>query len=351
MAKSRDPGHCSARKFPASLDVVAHVAQEQAAVTATPQRDRWIDYLAWMEIIAGAVGLLVYVWIPLKYPRGLPAWHLVLGVLFFGANIVAGMLLRDRRPLGFQSSFILQLLQVLVLNFGTLVVFRAGIHVTGVIASTGAGVFAGPASVFTIYPSPDGDFNGSGLAFALRLGIFLSPLKEAKWAVGVNFVALAFVRRLWISRTAPAGLAAAARRVTPPWLLRGVISAVGILCLWIVLGGPQWGTYAKQWPLATGDTVQIVKYVKQYDANYMLNEPGLRFERYLWVQFRSDLEDTARDHANAVAVAALVCPEAIRQGLHRVRLEPTATDGLLARSTRYWFGADSTGRCQETDGK
>jgi hypothetical protein len=327
------------------------VAQEQGSVTATPQRDRWIDVLAWMEIIAGAVGLLVYVWIPLKYPRGLPAWHLVLGMLFFGANIVAGMLLRDRRPLGFQSSFILQLLQVLVLNFGTLVVFRAGLHVTGVIASTGAGVFAGPASVFSIYPSPEGDFNGSGLAFALKFGIFFYPLKEAKWAVGVNFVALAFARRLWISMTAPAGLAAAPRHLTPPWLLRGVISAVGILCLWIVLGGPEWGTYAKQWPLATGDTVQILKYVKQYNANYMLNKPGLQFERYMWVQFRSDLQDTARDHANAVAVAALVCPEAIRQGLHQVRVEPTATDGLLTNTSRYWFSTDSTGNCQEAVGK
>jgi hypothetical protein len=313
-------------------------------------RNRWIDVLAWMEIIAGAVGLLVYVWIPLKYPRGLPAWHLVLGVLFFGANIVAGMLLRDRRPVGFQSSFILQLLQVLVLNFGTMVVFRAGLHVTGVIASTGAGVFAGPASVFTIYPSPDGDFNGSGLAFALKFGIFFYPLKEAKWAVGVNLVALAFARRLWLSMTAPAGIAAAPGRVTPPWLLRGVISAVGILCLWIAIGGPSWGTYAKQWPLATGDTVQILKYVKQYNANYMLNERGLRFERYMWVQFRSDLQDTARDHANAVAVAALVCPEAIRQGLHQVLVEPTASSGIVTNTFRYWFDTDSTGDCQEAVG-
>ena len=319
-------------------------------MTATPQRDRWIDFLAWMEIIAGAVGLLAYVWLVLKYPRGFPTWHFVLGVLFFGANIVAGMLLRDRRPAGFSSSFVLQLLQVLVLNFGTMVVFRAGINVTGVIASTGAGVFAGPASVFTIYALPDGGFDGSGLAFALRLGIFLYPLKEAKWAVGVNFVALAFARRLWLAMTAPAGMPEAPRRVTPPWVWRGVITGVGIIGLWIGIGGPSWGTYAKQWPLATGDTVQILKYVKQYNANYVLNKPGLQFERYMWVQFRSDLQDTARDHANAVAVAALVCPEAIRQGLHQVLVEPTATDGILTNTTRRWFNTDSAGNCPEAVG-
>lgn len=318
---------------------------------AQEQRDRWIDYLAWMEIIAGAVGLLVYIWLVAKYPRALPTWHTLLGVAFFGANIVAGILLRDGRRAGFTISFVVQLLQVLVLNFGTMVVFRAGVHITGVIASTGAGLFGGPASSFMLFPTSEGGFTGSGLAYAVYFGIMVHPLKEAQWAIGVNFVALAFVRRLWLTMTAPAGIAAAPRHVTPPWVLRGVITGVGIIGLWIAIGGPAWGTYAKQWPLATGDTIQIVKYVKQYNAKYMLNEPGLQFERYMWVQFRSDLQDTARDHANVVAVAALVCPEAIRQGLHQVLVEPTATSGVITATNRHWFNTDSTGNCQEAVGK
>jgi hypothetical protein len=330
---------------------LAHVAQEQGPVATAVRRDRWIDLLAWMEIIAGAVGLLVYVWLVVKYPRALPAWHGVLGVVFFGANIVAGILLRDGRRAGFTSSFILQLLQVLVLNFGTMVVFRAGLHLTGVIASTGAGLLGGPASIFTIFPTSEGGFNASGLGYALYFGFFVHPLKEAQWAIGVNFVALYFARRLWVTITAPAGIADAPRHVMPPWVWRGVASGVGIIGLWVAIGGPQWGTYAKQWPLATGDTVEILKYVKQYNANYVLNEHGVRLDTYLWLQFRSDLQDTARDHANAVAAAALVCPETAGLGLQRLLVEPTSTEGVMRHTHEYWFRRDSTGNCQEAVGK
>jgi hypothetical protein len=71
----------------------------------------------------------------------------------------------------------------------------------------------------------------------------------------------------------------------------------------------------------------------------------------MWVQFRSDLQDTARDHANAVAAAALVCPEARQRGLSRVLVEPTKSDGIITQTHKYWFSRDSTENCQEGVGR
>jgi hypothetical protein len=320
-----------------------------------------------MEIIAGTVGLLVHIWAVSQQPQSFPAWHNTLAVLFFGGNVVAGYLVRQRRPSGFKASFFLQLMQVLVLNFGTKVVFRAGVDLSAVLASTGAGLFGGPESALALFPSTVGGFAASGLGYELTIGWWIHPVQEARWAIGVNFVALYFARRLWVAITTPAEvtmLSAPAllvpapapippRRAARPWVLRVLVSGVAIIALWMAVGSPQFGggTYARHWPLATGDTVEILRYVKQYHVNYVLNQGGVQADRYLWLQFRSALQDTARDHANAVAAAALVCPEAVRLGIRRVLVEPTKNDGVMTYTHEYWFQSDSGSNCQEGVGK
>jgi len=90
-----------------------HSAAAASPFPEAPVRQpRWLRFLAWMELLGGAIGILVYFGVSVTYPTLFPTWHNLLAVAFFGANIVAGILLVQERENGLVLSFIVQLLQV-----------------------------------------------------------------------------------------------------------------------------------------------------------------------------------------------------------------------------------------------
>ncbi len=313
-------------------------------------REPWVRFLAWSEVLAGVAGVLSLLWAMAVYPQALPAWYVLLALSFFGANVVAGYWLLRRRSKGVPLSFAVQVLQVLVLNVGVAYVARAGIHLTAVVASTGAGLFAGPSATFAATPADTGGLDAFGLGYTLNIGWWLKPIRESHWALGVNVVALFFAIRLWPSSLwsiEPEALPA-----TPSarfkWGVPAFTTALFIVAGWLTFGG-SWPKPKARWALANGDTVEILVYNNQYDAGYRVQEKTVDARHYLWVQFRSDLADVGKDHRDAVAIAQVACPQADSMGIHRVLVQPSQKRlfGLVTYSRSYWFDAGPAPRCEE----
>ena len=313
-------------------------------------REPWVRILAWSELLAGAAGALLLAWTFVVSPFALPDWYIVFVVAFFSANIVAGYLLLGARSAGVTLSFVLQALQVLVLNFGVAYVARAGIHLTAVVASTGAGVFAGPSATFIAYPTGTGGFQDF-LGFSLNIGWWLKPMRQAHWAVGVNLAALYFAIRLWRSSLwAPQAKAEPRPTMYFKWGVPVFAAVLFIVTAWLAFGGSDKGPNPR-WALPNGDTVEILVYNNEYAAAYRLPEKTVEARHYLWVQFRSDLTDRGKDHLDAVAIAHVVCPHADSLEIHHVMVQPSRKKffGLVTYSSTYWFDAGPA-RCDEASG-
>ena len=315
----------------------------------------WVRFLAWSELIGGVAGFLSYLWLLALYP-GIPAVSALLALTFFGANVIAGHRLLRGRGSGARISFVLQIVQVLVLNAGVAFIARAGLHVTFAIASTGGGFFGGPAAAFAAVSSTVGGFSTPGLAFDLGVGWWLKPIKEAHVAIGINFVALFFAMRLWrsplltLEDPAPRPLALPSLQKYRWLALPAFIAVVVVVVIWVALGGYERLTKPNpRWALANGDTVEILVYNNEYSAAYRFQERTVQGRHYLWVQFRSDLTDRDRDHGDAVAVAQLLCPHADSLDIRRVLVQPSRTRfwGFYKYSRSYWFDAGPE-RCEET---
>jgi hypothetical protein len=332
------------------------------AVDSTPQSTQslfpevpvrqppWLRFLSWMEIVSGAVGLLTYALATGFNPTLLPKWHHLLAVAFFGANVIAGVLLVQQRPNGLAVSFIVQLMQVVFWNSGIAWVARAGLHITPVIASTGFGVFTGPATEFFSYPVETTSFSpGPALAYALRIGFFVKPLADATFACGVNLVALSFTLRLWRQLSLPSPAPAVSPRYDHPfarWSLPVTVAAVVLVGLLVVFGGPGSGTRPMaRWPVSTGDTLAVLWAGVWYEAGIRLDK-SVTAGRYYLVRFDSDFSDRARDRANSAAVARLVCRYADSVGVKSILVQPSQRAyGVLTTSLSYRFTVDTAAHC------
>jgi len=232
---------------------------------------QWLSILAWMELVSGALGLVTYLSVTLTYPTLYSTWHHLLAVPFFGANIIAGIMLIQKREMGVSLSFIVQLLQVVFWNSGIAWVARAGLHITPVLASTGFGIFFGPAAEFFSYPVETTSVApGPGLSVLLNLGFFVKPISDASFACGVNLVALAFTRRLWRQLSAQS---LATRNPAPAdhpvarWSLPAAVAVVAFVELFMLFNGPKSiNRPMARWPVITGDTLDIVWSGVWYEA-------------------------------------------------------------------------------------
>lgn len=315
------------------------------------RQPQWLRFLAWMELLGGAIGLLTSFLVSVSYPA-LPMWHHLLAVAFFGANLIAGVLLVQERENGLAVSFIVQLMQVVFWNSGIAWVARAGLHITPVIASTGFGVFTGPATEFFSYAVETTSFSpGPGLGYLLKIGFFVKPLSDATFACGVNFVALSFTLRLWRQLSVPSPTPAISPRSDHPlarWSLPGSVAAIVLLGLFIVFGGPRLiSRPVARWPVSTGDTLDVLWSGVWYEASVRLADKSVNAGRYFLVRYRSDFRDLARDRANSAAVAQLVCGSADNSGVKRILVRPSqsAYGGLVNRSLSYWFTVDTAAQC------
>ena len=308
-----------------------------------------------MEIVSGAVGLLAYVTITGVYQSALPTWHHLFAVAFFGTNLIAGVLLVQQRPNGLALSFIVQLMQVVFWNSGIAWVARAGLQVTPIIASTGFGVFAGPAVEFFSYPVETTSFSaGPALNLLLKFEIFPKPLSDASFACGVNLVALFFTTRLWRQLSLPAPAPAVAPRFDHPfarWSLPATVAAVVLMGLLVVFRGTGSGSRPiARWPVSTGDTLAVLWSGVWYEASVGLVTKSVNAGRYYLVRYHSDFQDRARDRANSAAVAQLVCRKADSAGVTRILVKPSrsAFGGLVTTSLSYLFTVDTAAHCSAT---
>jgi hypothetical protein len=307
-----------------------------------------------MEILGGAVGISWYLIVSILNPNLYSTWHHLAAVAFYGASLIAGVLLVQQREQGVMLSFIVQLLQIVFWNSGVAWIARAGLHITPVIASTGFGVFAGGAADFYAYPVETTSFGGSGLGYALTFGYFLKPLSEATFACGINLVALWFTMRLWRQVSAePATSPAVAPRPDHPfarWTLPVTIGCVGVVWLFMLFNGPRSlnspGRPVARWAVGTGDTLDILWTGYWYEAGVNLGDRSPHATRDFLVRYRSDLHDRARDRTNSAAVAGLVCHYADSLGVKRILVRPTA-GGFVHRYMTYSFGVDTAASCNE----
>src|SRR5207245_1078439 len=81
-----------------------------------------------------------------------------------------------------------------------------------------------------------------------------------------------------------------------------ILSAVIVLALWFMFGYQP--ASPRYWALPNGDTVEII--TEQDQRSYMVNDSPAS-TRYLWIQFRSPLQDTAHDRRDVAAIVQLVC--------------------------------------------
>jgi len=320
-------------------------------------REPWVRFLAWSELVSGAAGFVNYLWVLALYPGWILTWSTLLALTFFGANVVAGYRLLLGRGSGARFSFVLQIVQILVFNVGVAYIAHAGLHVTFAVASTGAGFFAGPSARFAAVSTTVGGLNAGGIGFALDTGWWLKPIEQAHFAIGINLVALFFTMRLWRSPLLmqedplPPPATLRAPRNYRRWALPVFAAVVVVIAIWVALGGYERLTKPNpRWALPNGDTVEILIYNNEYSASYRPHDKTFQARHYLWVQFRSDLTDRARDHGAAVAVAQVLCPHADSIDVHRVLVQPSRTRlwGLYTYSRTYWFEAGPAGRCEET---
>lgn len=314
-----------------------------------------LRFLAWLEILGGAVGLSTYLLVSIRYPNLYSTWHHLLAVAFFGANLIAGVLLLQEREQGVILSFFVQLLQIVFWNSGIAWVARVGLHITPVIASTGFGLFAGPAAHFYAYPVDTTSFTpGSGLAYTLSLGFFWKPLSDATFACGVNLVALAFTMRLWRQLAAePAPNPAPAPRVDHPvarWSVPATITAVAVAWLFMLFSGPKSLNSPPRpiarWAVGSGDTLDILWTGYWYEAGVRVTDKSVHASRDFLVRYRSDLEDRGRDRTNSAAVAGLLCHYADSIGVKRILVRPTS-GGFVNRYVTYSFAVDTAQHCNE----
>ena len=220
------------------------------------------------------------------------------------------MLVQEREN-GLALSFIVQLMQVVFWNSGIAWVARAGLHITPIIASTGFGLFTGPAAEFFSYPVETTAFaSGPGLSLLFKIGFFVKPLSDATFACGVNLVALFFTLRLWRQLSAPSPTPAVSVKSDHPfarWSLPVTVGAIALIELFIVFGGPRAGPRPiARWAVSTGDTLAVLWSDVWYQAGVKFADQSLSAGRFYRVSYRSDFRDFARDRANSAAVAQLV---------------------------------------------
>jgi len=123
-----------------------------------------------------------------------------------------------------------------------------------------------------------------------------------------------------------------------------------LFAAWVGLGGSDRLTAPNaRWKLPNGDTIEVLTYTNWHQASYSLAGKTVKGEHYLWVQFRSDFTDPAKDRRDVLAVAQILCPLADSAGVRRIKIEPARKRllGLVTYTRSYWFDADSGGRCNE----
>jgi hypothetical protein len=151
--------------------------------------------------------------------------------------------------------------------------------------------------------------------------------------------------------------AASASRKNPrhrAWFRISAIVAVVLLAAWVGSGGYDRLTAPNpRWKLPNGDTIEVLTFQNWYNLSYSLTGARIEGAHYLWLQFRSPLNQPERDKSDVLAAARVLCPSADSNGVRRVKIQPTRTSffGIVKYSRTYWFRVNAEGDCDEVSGQ
>ena len=160
--------------------------------------------IALAEIVGGALVIIGYRLMAFTPGITLAAWQHVLGVLFGGGAVLAGVLLLVRRPLGVRLSLLVQAMQVVAITWVPAFSFvaLAGPKLRLVLATTGVHLRAGFGGEFLLVPwARDGTLTAIAVQVELGGGYSPSPLAESTTTLGINLLALVFMGHLWRAST------------------------------------------------------------------------------------------------------------------------------------------------------
>jgi hypothetical protein len=128
-----------------------------------------------------------------------------------------------------------------------------------------------------------------------------------------------------------------------PRLIR--YSAVVVLVLRLASCGYGPKRPIARWPLPNGDTVDVLTNENEYSYTYSVNGRST-VAHYLWIQFRSWPNDSARDERDVASMIQLVCPDATSRGYRKMNIEPATLGPFgLKYSHSHWATVDSLGHC------
>lgn len=154
----------------------------------------WQRILAWTEILGGVLGCIGALTDLTGGPAGVfGRIYLVpagLGLL----SVAAGLLLVAGSRTGRRLSFVVQVMQLVVMGAPVRLVYIAGANLLLIVSQAGLLVSMGvTATVQVACPAPDGSLRGTGLNLGAFWGVLPRPLSEAEWTVGINLVPAMFI--------------------------------------------------------------------------------------------------------------------------------------------------------------
>ena len=123
---------------------------------------------------------------------------LLFPVGFAALSALAGILLIIREPIALYLTLLVQGFQVILIGAPIRLVFAAGLKLATIVSTSGIQVQLGLAGehLFTFDP-PDALLQGHGLALQFAVGYLWTPLSQASWSIGINWVPLLLTWYLW----------------------------------------------------------------------------------------------------------------------------------------------------------
>lgn len=158
----------------------------------------WLRVVALYTIGSAFVGLASLVQLALAIPAFRSTLSLPVGAAFSVWAVWAGTRALQNRRDGIRALYVLQVAQVVAFSLGWRLVARAGVVGQVLMASVGFRLEGGWQAQFVLTPLEDGSLRAAGVSMVLGAGIGSNAeFEQARWAVGINVVAVYLALRLW----------------------------------------------------------------------------------------------------------------------------------------------------------
>lgn len=130
--------------------------------------------------------------------QGMSFRVLLAPLVFAAVSTTAGVLLILREPISLYLTLLVQALQTILIGAPVRWVFAAGLKAATIASPSGVQVQLGIAGEHLLtFAPPDAVPQGSGLVLQFVFGYLWTPLSDAAWSIGINWVPLLLAWYLW----------------------------------------------------------------------------------------------------------------------------------------------------------